>query len=42
VPILRPSAAPTARSGWPVAFVLLSLGMTWEQLAALKESGAIS
>jgi crotonobetainyl-CoA:carnitine CoA-transferase CaiB-like acyl-CoA transferase len=37
-----PALRPAPDCGQHTEEVLLSLGMTWEQLAALKESGAIS
>src|SRR5262245_30041428 len=37
-----PALRPAPECGQQTEEVLLSLGMTWEQLAALKESGAIS
>jgi crotonobetainyl-CoA:carnitine CoA-transferase CaiB-like acyl-CoA transferase len=37
-----PALRPAPECGQHTEEVLLSLGMTWEQLAALKESGAIS
>ena len=37
-----PALRPAPECGQHTEEVLLSLGMTWEELAALKESGAIS